>query len=185
MVHGPCTYILDKGGTMMSDQINDENSQLADDTLVVHDEKDGSTEQRYRPAGFWMRFWAFLADSIIIFSINGILLSPLQFINEGAEITVSAWTIKGILAGIVFYLYFLITTKKLGQTIGKMIFGLKVIRVDQKPLQWSDLLFREVIVRFIYKSFGFLNLLYLVVAFNKEKKGIHDMIGNTKVIHVE
>jgi len=143
------------------------------------------TKKTDRFAGFWMRFWAFLADLLIIFSMNGILLSPLKLINEGMEIYMGAWTLRGILAAIVFYLYFLIMTKKAGQTIGKMIFGLKVIRVDHQPLQWSDLIFREVITRFIYKTFFFLNLLYLIVAFNQEKKGFHDMVANTRVVHVE
>lgn len=138
-----------------------------------------------RHAGFWMRLWAFLADLLIIFSINGIILSPLKFLNEGVEISLGGWTLHGILAAIVFYLYFLFMTMKYGQTLGKMIFGLRVIRSDHQPLQWIDLIFREVIGRFIYKAFFFLNLLYLVVAFNKEKKGFHDMVANTKVVHVE
>src|SRR5690625_3336466 len=168
----------------MSD-LQQQNNQSIDDPLVVHKEGSHAENKTYRVAGFWMRFWAFLTDLIIIFSINGILLSPLQFISEESEITLSVWTLKGILGGVVFYLYFLIMTKKLGQTIGKMIFGLQVIRSDLQPLQWKDLIFREVIVRFCYKAFSFLHLLYLVVAFNKEKQGLHDMVGNTKVIHVE
>lgn len=140
---------------------------------------------RDRLAGFWMRFWAFLADLIIIFSINGILLSPLKVINEGIGINIGIWTLSGLMGGIVFYLYFLLMTKYLGQTMGKMIFGLRVIRTDKEPLQWSDLFFREVIGRFIYKAFFFLNLLYFIVAFNKNKQGIHDMFASTTVVHIE
>lgn len=142
-------------------------------------------EPSYRLAGFWMRMWAFLADLLVVFSINGLLLSPLRYFGEGGDIILSVWSLKGILSSIVFYLYFLIMTKMTGQTLGKMIFGLKVIRDDQKPLQWLDLFFREVVIRFVYKAYLFLNLLYLIVAFNKEKRGLHDMIGQTKVIHVE
>lgn len=163
---------------------NDDISGLEELKVSAQETTEGS-EMTDRFAGFWMRFWAFLADLLIIFSINGILLSPLRFMNEGLDIYISVWTVHGIMAAIVFYLYFLIMTKKLGQTIGKMIFGLRVIRADHKPLQWTDLLFREVITRFIYKTFFFLNLLYLIVAFNKEKKGFHDMVGNTRVVHVE
>lgn len=183
--HEQCTYIQNKEGeSFMTDSVN-KNNHPNDDSLVVYQTDSDLDDRDYRLAGFWMRFWAFLADTIIVFSINGIILSPLQFINEGSGITISAWTLKGILGGIVFYLYFLIMTKKLGQTVGKMIFGLKVIRSDQKPLQWSDLIFREVVVRFCYKAFSFLNLLYLIIAFNREKQGLHDMVGNTKVIHVD
>ncbi|GAE91103.1 hypothetical protein JCM21714_39 [Gracilibacillus boraciitolerans JCM 21714] len=63
-----------------------------------------------------------------------------------------------------------------------MIFGLRVIREDSQSLSWSDLLFREVIGRFIHRVFFIAVLLYLFVAFTTEKQGIHDMIGNTRVV---
>lgn len=137
-----------------------------------------------RPAGFWMRFWAYITDIIIVFSINGIVLKIVNMVNAD-QITISVWTIGGIVSAIVFYIYFLLMTKFYGQTLGKMIFGLKVIpnERDDGPLEWDDLLFREVIGRFIYKSFFILNVLYIVVAFNKEKQGIHDMFGDTRVVH--
>lgn len=136
-------------------------------------------------AGFWMRFWAYLVDVIVIFSLNGILLSPLKFMNNGEMIQFGYWTVNGLLAALVFYIYFLFMTKFLGQTIGKMIFGLKVINEKNESLKWTDLFFREVIGRFIYNVFFLMKLLYLVVAFTDEKQGIHDMIGATRVIHVE
>ncbi|MBP1947439.1 RDD family protein [Virgibacillus litoralis] len=136
----------------------------------------------YRYAGFWMRFWAYIADLLIVFSINGILLTPFKFINDGAGIDIGFWTMAGIVSVIVLYLYFLLMTKYFGQTLGKMIFGLRVIREDAQPLEWKDLLFREVVGRFIHRVFFFTGLLYLFVAFGGEKQGIHDMIGNTRVV---
>lgn len=133
-------------------------------------------------AGFWMRFWAYLADLIIVFSINGILLLPFKFINDGEAIDVGFWTVAGIIGVVVLYLYFLLMTKWLGQTLGKMIFGLRVIQKDEKPLTWNDLIFREVVGRFLYRVFFFTGIMYLIVAFTPQKQGIHDMIGATRVI---
>lgn len=138
-----------------------------------------------RYAGFWMRFWAYLTDLIVVFSVNGIVLIPFKFINEGNVISIGSWSLAGIIGALVFYLYFLLMTKHYSQTLGKMIFGLKVIRQDFLPLQWRDLLFREVVGRFIQRVFFIMMFLYLVVAFNTDKQGIHDMIGNTNVIFVE
>ncbi|MGP4039704.1 RDD family protein [Gracilibacillus sp. D59] len=135
-----------------------------------------------RYAGFWMRFWAYLVDLIIVFSINGILLVPLKFINDGFSMELGYWTITGIIGSIVFYLYFLLMTKYFNQTLGKMIFGLRVIREDSQSLRWSDLLFREVVGRFIHRVFFITVFLYLFVAFGAQKQGIHDMIGNTRVV---
>lgn len=142
-----------------------------------------SLPDHHRYAGFWMRFWAYLTDLIVVFSVNGLLLSPLKFAGNGV-IDVGFWTLNGILGALVFYIYFLLMTKYIGQTIGKMLFGLRVIRCDDEQLQWSDLLFREVVVRFIYKVMFLFSLLYLVVAFTDKKQGLHDMAGNTRVIHV-
>jgi|SRR5699024_7854685 len=146
--------------------------------------EESSAVQEHEYAGFWMRFWAYIVDVIIVFSINGILLSPLLFMNDGYPIEIGIWTLSGILSGIVYYLYFLIMTKTVRQTLGKMIFGLEVIRENDEDLTWLDLFFREVVGRFLHNVFFILKLLYLVVAFSKEKQGIHDMIGNTRVVHV-
>lgn len=147
-------------------------------------EEPSSSKIEYKYAGFWMRFWAYLIDVIVVFSVNGILLSPLSFVNGGFPVEISFWTLNGILAGVVYYIYFLLMTKFFGQTIGKMILGLKVIRENSDPLTWTDLIFREVIGRFLHNVLAILKLLYLVVAFSNEKQGIHDMIGNTRVVHV-
>ncbi|MDX8044394.1 RDD family protein [Gracilibacillus sp. S3-1-1] len=135
-----------------------------------------------RYAGFWMRFWAYLVDLLMVFSINGVLLIPLKFMNEGSPIEIGFWTLNLIISSIVFYLYFLLMTKFFQQTLGKMIFGLRVIREDREALRWSDLIFREVVGRFIHRVFPITILLYLFVAFTPQKEGIHDMVGNTRVI---
>lgn len=140
-------------------------------------------EPSYNAAGFWMRFWAYLIDVIILFGINGLLLSPLSFLNEGMPVEIGLWTVKGILAGFIYYLYFLLMTKVFQQTIGKMILGIKVIPIQKEKLSWNDLLFREVVGRFIYNAFLVLKLLYLVVAFSNKKQGLHDLIADTRVIH--
>ena len=140
-------------------------------------------KEEHRYAGFWMRFWAYLIDVLIVFSINGLLLTPLKLFNEGMAIDLKFWTLNSILAGVVYYVYFALMTKYFRKTVGKMIMGLEVISSNKDSLSWSDILFREVVIRFIYNVFFILKFLYLVVAFSKEKQGLHDMIGNTFVIH--
>lgn len=135
-----------------------------------------------RYAGFWIRFWAYVTDLIIVGAVNGIILLP--FIPFGGrDLTVGFWTVTGIISTIVLYLYFLLMTKFLGQTLGKMIFGIKVIRKDGSFPGWSDVVFRELVGRFLHRVLGITNLLYVVVGFDDRKKGIHDMIADTRVIH--
>ncbi|WP_036687735.1 RDD family protein [Paucisalibacillus globulus] len=148
---------------------------------VIYANEARVSEQRY--AGFWMRLWAFLIDLIVISSLNGILLSPFKFVNEGIAISVGIWTVPGIVSAIVFYAYFVLMTKFFGQTVGKMILGIKVVRENEEPLRWSDVLFRELVGRFIYRAFWFLMVLYIIVGFMDEKQGLHDMIADTRVIY--
>lgn len=167
---------------MKMDSNHEDHLEAAESAESI--EEPASEQAEYKYAGFWTRFWAYLIDGVIVFSINGILLSPLMFLNEGNQLEIGFWTLNGILAGIVYYLYFLLMTRFFQQTVGKMILGIKVIRENDGDLLWSDLIFREVIGRFIYNVISILKLLYVVIAFSPEKKGIHDMIGNTRVVHV-
>ncbi|MBS3680632.1 RDD family protein [Ornithinibacillus massiliensis] len=139
-----------------------------------------SSEPRF--AGFWMRFWAYVLDIVVISSLNGILLSPFKFVNDGIAISIGLWTVTGLIASIVYFAYFLFMTKFFGQTIGKMILGIRVIREDEQSLKWSDVFFREVIGRFIYRVFSILMVLYIIVGFTEEKQGLHDMIASTRVV---
>jgi uncharacterized RDD family membrane protein YckC len=72
-------------------------------------------------------------------------------------------------------------TKYFKQTIGKMVFGLKVVDIELSgQLSWSTVIFREVIGKFISKTIFFIG--FLVVAFSPKNQGIHDMFADTSVI---
>lgn len=142
------------------------------------------TLPRYQFAGFWMRLWAFLLDSITVFALNGMLIYPLLTITGiGEWITIASYSGEALLSALVFFLYFAIMTKKYGQTIGKMVFGLRVISKDGDELSWSQIIFREGVGRFIHQVFFLLQALYVAVAFTAKKQGFHDMIADTYVIH--
>jgi uncharacterized RDD family membrane protein YckC len=133
-------------------------------------------------AGFWIRFWAYLLDGIVVWGITNLTVSPL-FTLLGIEkktgfFTISAYSLSTTL---VFLLYFFLMTLFFHQTLGKMVFGLRVISLDKKKkkLTWSSLLFREVVGRYIHKF----SILYLVVGVTPKKQGIHDFFAGTAVIH--
>src|SRR5699024_9461864 len=141
------------------------------------------TEIVYESAGFWMRFWAYLIDIIILFAINGLLLSPLGFLNEWSPIDVGFWNMINMLATIINYNYFIFMTNLVNQTVRKMILGLKVVSEKDSKQIWLDILFRELIGRFFHNAFFILKLLYINAAFTEKKQGLHDFIGQTRVIH--
>ncbi|RFU66202.1 RDD family protein [Bacillus sp. V59.32b] len=128
-------------------------------------------------AGFWMRFWAYLADIVIIGSINRIVVHP---IFKALDLSDRGWfSPEAIFTAIVFYLYFTLMTKYFRQTLGKMIFGLKVVSLKEGKLSWGTIIFREFIGRFISKT-TFVG--YIIVGFLPKKQGLHDIFADTSVI---
>lgn len=140
--------------------------------------------EKFRPkfAGFWTRFWAYLIDLIIVSSISGILIKPLfrivDFpISNPGFLLFSPYKVVLLM---LFLTYFAVMTKVFSQTVGKMILGIKVIRTDNSNLTWGNILFREVIGRFISKL---LTIPYLLVIFMPKKEALHDLFADTYVIH--
>ncbi|ALF11817.1 RDD family protein [Parageobacillus thermoglucosidasius] len=140
---------------------------------------DASSQVRY--AGFWMRFWAYLLDLLVVGSINRLLVFPLFHLLDISVERTSMFAPATIATTVTFYAYFVLMTKFFQQTLGKMVFGMKVIDESGKPLTWTTVLFREVIGKFIAKTILFIGFLF--VAFSEKKKGMHDQFADTLVIY--
>ncbi|EDL65343.1 RDD family protein [Bacillus sp. SG-1] len=136
-------------------------------------------ENVFELGGFWMRFWAYLLDLVVISSIGRLIVYPIFRALDLSLVKDDLFAPISILSSIIFYGYFVLMTKYFGQTLGKMAFGLKVIELDGKPLKWGTVIFRELIGRFISAS---ILILYIVVAFTNKKQGIHDLFADTTVI---
>ncbi|VDG99637.1 RDD family [Lysinibacillus sphaericus] len=135
-----------------------------------------------KPAGFWIRFWAYLIDIIIVGAISGLLVKPIfrvvdYPIKDPIFLLYSPY--KLILLAL-FLAYFLLMTKFFSQTVGKMIMGIRVVKKSGEPLGWGTLLFREVVGRYISKT---LLIPYLLVIFMPRKEALHDLFADTEVVH--
>ncbi|ANU25744.1 RDD family protein [Planococcus versutus] len=135
-----------------------------------------------KPAGFWVRFWAYLIDLLVVGGLTSILAKPV-FALIGMETTEIPWYAPyAIVSGVIFYGYFVMMTKFLGQTVGKMIIGIRVISLKSDNLSIGTVLFREWIGRFISVT---ILPLYWIIGFTPLKQGIHDFIADTTVVHEE
>ncbi|PLS14970.1 hypothetical protein CVD28_25325 [Bacillus sp. M6-12] len=130
-------------------------------------------------AGFWMRFWAYVLDLIIVGSIDRLIFKPLLKASGMNHFDTAIFSPVTIASAVVFYLYFVLMTKYLGQTLGKMVFGLKVVGLKGNRLSWGTVLFRELIGRFISKT-TFIG--YIIVGFLPKKQGLHDIFADTAVV---
>lgn len=166
----------------MTDHVNNETQTAAH---VQDDRPDTPSYEEVlfyerKPAGFWVRFWAYLIDLLVIAAATSIVAKPI-FLLLGIETSDSVWYAPyAIVSAVIFYAYFVLMTKYLSQTVGKMIMGIRVVSLKTDTMSWSTLLFREWIGRFISVT---ILPLYWIVGFTPLKQGVHDFIADTTVIH--
>ena len=142
-----------------------------------------------RMGGFWLRSMAFAIDHLIllftlaIFTVVGFLAAEIGsagardfFFYQQARIVLPVLL---PLAVILFIAYFAFFHGAWGQTIGKMIFGLRVVTVDGQPPSFSRALARTVVYGL---SAVPLFLGFLWVGFTSSKRAWHDWIAGTMVI---
>lgn len=133
-------------------------------------------------AGFWMRFWAYLLDLIVVGSFERIIINPIFRMLDIPLWEINMFAPISVASALVFYVYFVLMTKFLGQTLGKMVFGIKVIDIKKSNLSWGTVLFREWIGRFISST---IIVGYIIIAFLPKKQGIHDLFADTSVVHIQ
>lgn len=131
-------------------------------------------------AGFWIRFWAYVIDMIVVGSLHRIIVYPILKWQNISIVETSMLSTVVISTAVVMYAYFIIMTKLLRQTLGKMVFGLKVIDETKEKLSWDTVVFRELIGKFISKTAFFLG--FITIGFSSKKKGWHDYFADTIVI---
>ncbi len=136
------------------------------------------------PAGFWIRAVAAVLDSMISALLQISMVYALGIITELSG-TSNLPTVQilimlfGTLAGIFYYVFF---TGYSGQTPGKMLLRLKVVSLDDTKASYAQALLRETIGKFI--SGIVLGIGYLMVALRTDKRALHDLMADTRVIRI-
>ncbi|MGG4496228.1 RDD family protein [Brevibacillus reuszeri] len=129
-------------------------------------------------AGFWIRVCATLLDSLFLVGISLLIFNPLR----RALGVVDYFSMIDLLEVLFNVLYMVLLTWWTGQTLGKMITGIRVISAGQarSHLTGGQVLLREVIGKTLsLLPFG---LGYMWVGWNPQKQGWHDLIAKTYVI---
>lgn len=126
-----------------------------------------------RHAGFWVRFAANLLDTIIMgIPILVILMFSFKSRADQDLINLLIYT-----AATIF-----LWTSWDGRTPGKKIMGIKIVSYPE----YGPISLRKALVRFLigYTISGLLFFIgYIMVAFRKDKRGLHDLIAGTCVVH--
>ena len=156
--------------------------------------REGGYTRRF--GGFWIRFLAIIIDAIILGVVGAVIRIPLGLAMGGVGLGLSrsqdpsqviaalpaimsliglTWLIQ-IALSLAYEVYFLSTR---GATPGKMALGLKVIRADGSGIPAG-----LAAGRFFAKYLSFLTLWigFIIAAFDREKRSLHDHICQTRVI---
>jgi uncharacterized RDD family membrane protein YckC len=123
----------------------------------------------YELADIEARFRALFIDGAILFVIGGIGFFIFREPGVGASCFI----------GLVYYWFFL--TRNQGQTPGKSLMKIRVIKVDGSPISDSDAVLRYI--GYIVNNFFFLGWLWVLL--DADKQGWHDKFANTYVIKAE
>jgi uncharacterized RDD family membrane protein YckC len=143
-------------------------------------------------AGFWRRFAAFMIDAVILYVVISVFipfrnLGYLKLWNPDIFPDFSGWLILpqiilcNLLALVLIIGYFVIFWVWRGQTPGKMIMNIKVIRPDG-----SNMTFGMAFLRYLGYIISTIPLFlgFIWIAFDKQKQGFHDKIAGTFVVIV-
>lgn len=151
------------------------------------------TQQPYedyaaRPAGFWIRLVAALIDGAILISFTLILVGVIPGVSLSEylgnisldlepEETTPLWfdvvdiTLNAMYSAVLVWLW--------SATIGKMIFRLHVVRTDGSKVGFGRALARWGCY---FLSIITLGIGFLIIAFRRDKRGLHDLICDTMVV---
>ena len=116
----------------------------------------------YERAGFWIRVAALAIDVTLVGSIAVMMSMGPLFLLALATYGAVMWKLKGT-------------------TIGGIVCGLRVVRTNDGPLDWTVAIVRALgcFLSLLVAGLGF-----IWVAFDDDKQGWHDKIAGTLVVRV-
>jgi uncharacterized RDD family membrane protein YckC len=138
--------------------------------------------------GFWRRFWAFQIDILFlkilmgIFVVAGFLAAQMGAGDAGLSLLSQVRVIAPLilpLAAVLGVVYFSFFHGAWGQTIGKMILGVRVVEKNGQPITFPQALLRT----FSYLVSAFPVFLgFIWAGFTSGKRSWHDLISGTIVV---
>lgn len=145
--------------------------------LVLGD-KPPSVVKTLSPAGFWIRFGAFLVDFFFIWIISAIVLTiPMLTTDFPFKYEMTSFSLSFYL---LIWLYFWLFTGLKGQTPGKMLVGIKVLNRDGQVPGLRRAALREIVGKLLSALALFIG--FLSMAWDEQKRGWHDKLAGTYVV---
>jgi uncharacterized RDD family membrane protein YckC/type II secretory pathway pseudopilin PulG len=141
-------------------------------------------------AGFWIRFVAFMVDSLILAPVNIIVGFTIGFIigfvlgltGQAQHSSDLFFRILGLSIDIVVpWIYFSLMTYYNGATLGKMLVGITVKSEDLGRLSFGRVLIRETVGKLVSEIILFIG--YIIAGVTQKKQALHDMLAKSVVVY--
>jgi uncharacterized RDD family membrane protein YckC len=111
-------------------------------------------------AGFWIRIGALAIDIVVVGAASSVVSLGSLFLLLLATYGAVMWTLKGT-------------------TIGGIVCGLRVIRLDERPVDWTTSIVRAL-ASFLSLFAGGLGFIWIAV--DRDRQSWHDKIAGTAVV---
>ena len=127
-------------------------------------------------AGFWIRLGACIIDALILVLIPYIIYRMFAACMTFPAISIHTIVFISWFIELAYFTGFWIWR---GQTPGKMVLGIKVIRTDS-----SDITFAYALLRYLGYIISTMTIFigFIWIAFDSHKQGLHDKIADTYVV---
>jgi uncharacterized RDD family membrane protein YckC len=130
-----------------------------------------------RPAGFWIRAGAVLIDVVLVMVAEVLFGFALWAVTDDRL----AYAASRAFRFLASPCYFVFLHWARGQTLGKIVFRVRVVTLAGGPLPFGISVLRHLGSWISAAIFG---VGYLVAAFRTDKRALHDLIAGTRVEHV-
>jgi uncharacterized RDD family membrane protein YckC len=132
-----------------------------------------------RPAGFWIRALAAFIDGTVFFLVQvsyGALAALIFGVTVGEAWTLAPllWTFTLLFAGV----YTAVLHAYSGQTVGKLLMGVRVVALDGEPPSIGPAILRYLAY---FVSLAVFGIGFLMAGLRRDKRALHDLIAGTCV----
>ncbi|MBL8957496.1 MAG: RDD family protein [Myxococcaceae bacterium] len=137
------------------------------------------------------RFVANLVDHLLVVGVPLVLLLVVGFSSvstftrdDGAASNVAVVMVLGTFGAIgLSFTAQIVAQLRWGQSIGKRLTGIKVVRTDGSPIElWRLLILRNGVMFVISNAFGLIGLVDILLIFTDGRRCIHDHLADSIVI---
>jgi uncharacterized RDD family membrane protein YckC len=146
------------------------------------------------PAGFWLRFVAYIVDAFILMLavivvavvIVGLAVAIGGTSGKDSDVAIGIGVVLAVLAYLVIgWLYeAFLTSGPHGATLGKQAVGVRILCADGTPLSFGRATGRHFLKVMVTPMIPFA-IGYLMAAFTARKRALHDVMADTFVIKTE